>query len=46
LVAIGLGLLTFIPIYLCYREAKEHPPVYQGLDEEKQKNQVSQTPKA
>ncbi|MCI2068918.1 MAG: MFS transporter [Bacilli bacterium] len=46
LVAIGLGLLTFIPIYLCDKEAKEHPPVYQGLDEDMKKNEVDQAPKA
>lgn len=36
LVALGLALLSFIPIYLAYRESKKNPPNYSGLSEEQQ----------
>jgi MFS family permease len=41
LVAIGLALLTFIPIFLAYREIKKNPPNYAGLEEEKSIQQAA-----
>lgn len=36
LIAIGIALLTYIPIILLSKEIKKNPPVYEGLIEEEQ----------